>query len=162
MTYCSIIRIILIIPPFLILIWGLPTFHFIATFRIFKNTLVAYYFNAYLTCGLLSIYYRRTNVSILISISQSSDIQYSRTVRISLIYLIASPSQFRTIVSNLNLFLLVLFQFTYYFFDIIWAKTGPTYWECSSGTDLYPAFFARVYIEDFTLPLNSGEIVLVA
>lgn len=80
----------------------------------------------------------------------------------SLRYLIASPSQLRTIVSNLNLLLLVLFHVTYSFFYMIFAKTGPTYWEWSSGTDLNPAFLARTSIDDLTLPLNYSDTVLVA
>jgi hypothetical protein len=78
----SIILIMLITPAFLILICGLPTFHFIAIFNIFKYTRVACYFKAYLIWVFVNIYYNKTRVSILISISQSTEIQYSRTVKI--------------------------------------------------------------------------------
>lgn len=116
----------LTMPAFRIFICGCPTFHFIAIFNIFKNTLTAYSFIASLTCWFFSIYSIRTSVSILISMSASTEMQYYRIVRIWLMNLMAYPSQFRTIVSNLNLFLLDLFQVTYYFLSIIFDSTGPT------------------------------------
>lgn len=122
----SISFIILITPAFLILIWGFPTFHFIATFNIFLMILNPFS----LMTG--SNYFwdisssSNTKVSILISMSHSKEIEYSITVRISFMNLFASPWQLRTIVSNLNLFLLVFVQFMYYFDSIMFWSTGPT------------------------------------
>lgn len=125
----------LMTPALRILIWGLPTFHLMATLSIFKNTLVLYYLSASLIWALVSISSSSTKVSIRISMSQSRVMQYSSTVSISLKYRMAYPSQFLTMVSNLKRLLLVLLHWVYSFFSMILASTGPTSRECSSGTE---------------------------
>lgn len=130
-TPLSIMEIIAMTPACLILICGLPTFHFIDFVKMFKYTRTAWGWRAWRIYGDSNNFSRSTRVSIRMAISQSSDMQYSITTRTSSMNLIASPLQFLTMVSNLNLFLLVFVHCRYYFDEIIDDKIGPTSCEWS-------------------------------
>ena len=123
-----------IIPAFLIITWGLPTFHFIATFRICFSILILYYFNEYLKPSIPSSSSTNTKVSILISISLSGAMQNYRICKIWDKNLLTSEWQFLTMESNLNLFFVVLFQLLYSLVSIIFSRIGPTSCEWSYAT----------------------------
>lgn len=123
----SIIRIMLMIPAFLIFIWGFPTFHWIEAIKILLINCSAMGFRDYLMAESWSMNSIKTKVSILIYKSLWGFIMYSRICKISGRNVITSLWQFLTMVSNLKRSFEVLVQFTYYFFEMILFSKGPTW-----------------------------------
>lgn len=155
-------KIIFITPAFLIFIWGLPTFHWIAGINSFFITCSAIGFNAYFIVPSLNKNSISTKVSILNSNSLWGFIMYSITCKISGKNFTTSPWQFLTIVSNLNLSFEVFVQFTYCFVPMNFYKIGRISFEWSSDTFENPDFKASCCIKVKARSLNSWLSVLVA
>ena len=141
------------IPAFLIFIWGLPTFHWMATTSIFLIICSAIGFKDYFIWPRLSINSIKTKVSILIYKSLWGFIIYSKIWRIYGRNFITSLWQFLTIVSNLKRSFDVLDQLIYSLLEIILLKIGSISFLCSSATLLKPDFLARasMRLEAFAL-----------
>ncbi len=152
----------LITPAFLILIWGLPTLHWIATIKIFLINCSAVGLSAYLIAPSCSMNSISTKVSIRISRSLWGLIMNSRICNIYGKNFITSLWQFLTIVSNLNRSFVVFVQFMYSFLEIIFFKIGSTSFPWSSATLLKPDLVASISIILVARNLTSSGKVFVA
>lgn len=141
--WLSMSAIILITPAFRIFIWGLPTFHWMATRRTLFSSCSESGPRAICKSGRVSRYSMRTRVSIRTSKSLWGLTIHSKICSISWRNRLAYEQQLRTIVSNLKRFLLVRFQPVYSLVFMMRYRMGPISEALRSAILAKPAFWER-------------------